>query len=221
MHPQTERSQNLFVKTPHYESWWWCAQKYTSIGCSLRKTYFRYKFGPIKNCYLWLSSAFIWRVLCMRLCCLIAPLWFCPIFQQDSTSTPWGTLLGKLSPVWTILSLNWCSTFSNSLDIGHTGYVWVSLFFFFFAGLVIKLIYTSLICIFPFVPSARLCEWSALKFHPARFCVRPNCAWNGIEAVQSLTLRWRRRGGSSAQPSINSEDLSKKRQNIACICPVL
>lgn len=67
-------------------------------------------------------------VLCMRLRCLIAPLWFCTIFQQDSTSTPWGVLLGKLSPVWTILSLNWCSTFSNSLDIVHTGYVWVSFF---------------------------------------------------------------------------------------------
>lgn len=70
-------------------------------------------------------------VLCRLLCCLIAPLWFCTIFQQDSTSTPWGVLLGKLSPVWTILSLNWRSTFSNSLDIVHTGYVWVSFFSFF------------------------------------------------------------------------------------------
>lgn len=163
-------------------------------------------------------------VLCRLLCCLIAPLWFCTIFQQDSTSTPWGLLLGKLSPVWTILSLNWRSTFSNSLDIVHTGYVWVSLFFFSSAGLVIKLIYTSLICIFPFVPSARLCQWNALKFHPAGFCVRPNCARNAVEAVQSLTLRRRRRGCSSAggtQPSINSEDLSMRRQNIACVCPVL
>lgn len=163
-------------------------------------------------------------VSCRLLCCLIAPLWFCTIFQQDSTSTPWGVLLGKLSPVWTILSLNWRSTFSNSLDIVHTGYVWVSLFFYslcwpcYKIDLYLTYLYFSLCPLSQTlwmkcseIPSSRVLCTAELRLEMR---LKPFNLWPCGGGEEGAPVR-------GTQPSINSEDLSTKRQNIACVCPVL
>lgn len=94
---------------------------------------------------------------------------------------------------------------------------------FFYAGLVIKLIYTSLICIFPFVPRPDFVDemlWNTIQ---------PGFVYSQTSHKMQLNPcnRWPCGGGKEKasvwgmQPSINSTDLSQKRQNIACVCPVL